>query len=123
MEAAIQVLFYRAEPEMKVFSSRRQAFSDNGIYIPINSENFIEVCMDKYLTMKFLFPIILKHSIWGGNYINTFVAQNLNELELFGRYLLKIYDQFLIQEYAGKADSEYTVEMLCVQSENILMQS
>jgi Carbamoylphosphate synthase large subunit (split gene in MJ) len=132
----IQVLFHGSEPEMKALSKNREIFKENQIYIPFNSENVIETCMNKYLTMKFLqengfeipkyweikeerdlekvdiFPIVLKPSVGGGGSVNTFIAQNFEELRLFGKYLLKIYNQFLAQEYIGTADSEYTVGVL-----------
>lgn len=139
-ENSIQVLFHGSEPEMKVLSRNRQIFKDEGIYIPFNPVDVIEKCMDKYLTMQFLqengfaiqkfwevkeesdlqkvdiFPVVLKPSINGGGSINTFIAQNNEELELFGKYLLNIYNQFLVQEYIGKPDSEYTVGVLHASS-------
>lgn len=139
-ENAIQVLFHGSEPEMKVLSRNRQFFKDEGIFIPLNPEDVIEKCMDKYLTMRFLqesgfaiqkfwevreendlqkidtFPVVLKPSVGGGGSVNTFIAQNREELELFGKYLLKIYNQFTVQEYIGKSDSEYTVGVLHASS-------
>lgn len=135
-ENDIQALFHGSEPELKVLSRNRQVFKDNGIFIPFNQESVIETCMDKYLTMCFLqengfaiqkywkvkgegdlqridiFPVVLKPSVDGGGSVNTFIAQNREELELFGKYLLQIYNQFLVQEYVGKVDSEYTVGVL-----------
>ncbi len=135
-ENEIQVLFHGSEPEMKVLSRSRRVFEDNEIFIPFNPENVIEICMDKFLTMRFLhengfeipkywnvkeerdlenidiFPIVLKPSVGGGGSVNTFIAQNFEELQLFGKYLLKIYNQFLVQEYIGTVDSEYTVGVL-----------
>lgn len=136
----VQVLFHGSEPEMKVLSQNRQIFMEEGIFIPFNPEDVIEKCMDKYLTMQFLqengfavqkywevreeddlqkidiFPVILKPSVGGGGSINTFIAQNSEELELFGKYLLQIYNQFLVQEYVGKVDDEYTVGVLHTSS-------
>lgn len=135
-ENNVQVLFHGSEPEMKVLSINRQVFQDYGIFLPLNPENVIETCMNKYLTMDFLqesgfaipkyweikvendlskidvFPVILKPSIGGGGSVNTFIAQNREELSLFGKYLLQIYEQFLAQEYVGCIHSEYTVGIL-----------
>ena len=132
----IQVLFHGSEPEMKALSRDRQFFVDEGIFIPFNPKDVIEKCMDKYLTMQFLqengfavqkyweikeeedlheidiFPVVLKPSVGGGGSVNTFIVQNREELELFGRYLLQVYNQFLAQEYVGKVDDEYTVGVL-----------
>ena len=135
-ENNIQVLFHGSEPEMKILSRNRQIFTDNDIYIPLNSEHVIETCMNKYLTMQFLkengfaiqkyweisekkdlekvdiFPVVLKPSVGGGGSVNTFIAQDKEELLLFGKYLLGIYDQFLAQEYVGNVNSEYTVGVI-----------
>lgn len=132
-ENNVQVLFPGSEPELKVISVNRKLFEENGIYVPLNPENVIHTCMDKYMTMNFLrengfavqkyweikeenelreidfFPVVLKPSIGGGGSVNTFIAQDTEELYLFGRYLLRFYDCFLVQEYVGNADSEYTV--------------
>ncbi len=139
-ENNVQVLFHGSEPEMKVLSKNRQLFIDEGIFIPFNSETVIETCMDKYLTMQFLqkngfaiqkywevkeeadlqkidiFPVVLKPSVGGGGSVNTFIAQNKEELVLFGRYLLQIYNQFLVQEYVGRVDDEYTIGVLHASS-------
>ena len=132
----VHVLFHGSEPEMRVLSKNRQILADNGIFVPFNPEKVIDICLDKYLTMNFLkdngfeipqywevkdeadlqkidvFPIVLKPSVGGGGSVNTFIAQNTEELELFGKYLLKIYNQFLAQEYIGKIEDEYTVGIL-----------
>lgn len=132
----VQVLFPGSEPELKVLSANRKMFEESGIYIPLNPENTIHICMDKYLTMNFLrengfavqkyweikeendlqsvdlFPVVLKPSIGGGGSVNTFIAQDAEELYLFGKYLLRFYDCFIVQEYVGSTDSEYTVGVI-----------
>lgn len=136
VENEIQVLFQGSEPELKVLSQYREIFEDKKIFLPLNPKSLIETCMDKHLTMDFLhshgfavqkyweikeetelenidiFPLVLKPSVGGGGSVNTFIAQDRDELLLFGKYLLKIYDKFLVQEYVGNADSEYTVGVL-----------
>lgn len=136
-ENDIKVLFYGSEPELKVFSKHRDEFESAGVYIPLNSEELIDTCMDKKRTMDFLqkrgfsvqkyweidseeglknidiFPIVLKPSVGGGGSVNTFIAQNVYELETFGKYLLGMYDKFLAQEYVGDAEHEYTVGVIC----------
>lgn len=135
-ENNIQVLFHGSEPEMRVFSDNREVFEQNHICIPLNSKDVIDTCMDKNLTMCFLrdngfeiqkyweikqekdleevdiFPVVLKPSVGGGGSVNTFIAQSSQELYLFGKYLLNIYSQFLVQEYIGDINSEYTVGVL-----------
>lgn len=136
-ENDIKVLFYGSEPELKMFSKHRREFEDAGIYIPLNSEELIDICMDKSRTMDFLknqgfdtqkywkieyesdldeitgFPVVLKPSVGSGGSANIFIAQNMYELKAFGAYLLNLHDQFLVQEYVGDAEHEYTVGVIC----------
>jgi len=133
----VKILFHGSEPELKVISNNRKIFEDNGIIVPLNPKHVIDVCMDKTKTMEFLkqngfptqkyweicskedlikidyFPVVLKPSIGGGGSINSFIIQNSKELQMFGEYLLGIYDKFIVQEYVGCADTEYTAGVIC----------
>lgn len=135
-ENNVKVLFHGSEPEMKILSDNREIFTDAGIYIPMNPKSVINVCMDKNKTIDFLnkngfsvpryweisdiedlkkidiFPVVLKPSIGGGGSINTFIAQDKDELLTFGAYLLKLYDIFTVQEYIGDVYNEYTVGVM-----------
>jgi carbamoyl-phosphate synthase large subunit len=132
----IQILFHGSEPELKKMSINRKMIEDAGIFLPINSENVIETCMDKYKTIEFLkensfcypesfkitsmhdvelvnkFPVVLKPSIGGGGSANTMIAQSKEELIVFTKYLFNSYDEFIAQEYVGTPYSEYTVGVL-----------
>lgn len=132
----VEALFPGSEPELLILSKNRNIFAQNRIYLPLNSQELMDICMDKHATMCFLksngfdvqkykqvkkqedlleidfFPVVLKPSIGGGGSVNTFIAQDIEELLLFGKYLLKIYPEFIVQEYIGNPDSEYTVGVL-----------
>ena len=132
----IDVIFPGSEPELKVISAQRKEFENLGICVPLNPREVIELCMDKNRTMNFIaeagfptlrywkikdrkdiegidvFPLVLKPSIGGGGSNNTFIAQNKDELGLFGSYLCTIYDEFIVQEYIGDTEHEYTVGVL-----------
>lgn len=136
-ENDIEVLFYGSEPELKMLSRHRHEFESEGIYIPLNPKELIDICMDKNRTMDFLkgqgfevqkyweissekdfeyvniFPVVLKPSVGGGGSANTFIAQDEYELKTFGKYLLSMYEQFLAQEYVGNAEQEYTLSVIC----------
>lgn len=133
----IKVLFYGSEPELKVMSNNREIFEKNGIFIPLNPKHVIDICMDKNKTMDWLklngfdypqsktittmenllaidfIPAVLKPSIGGGGSVNTFIARDKGELEMFGKYLLNLYGEFIVQEYVGTPESEYTVGVMC----------
>ena len=104
--------------------------------VPINSERVLETCMDKSRTMKFLaehgfdsprsiviaklneteqidfFPVVIKPFIGSGGSANVFIAQDPRELRMLGEYLLTLCPQFLVQEYVGTPNDEYTVGVL-----------
>lgn len=131
------VLFHGSEPEMMVFSQAKAALEAEGFYVPVNPLNVMDLCQDKVQTSDFLhsagfavphfaristqddlrsfdrFPAVLKPSVGGGGSANVFIAQTSEELDLFGSYMLTLGQSFIVQEYVGTADSEYTVGVLC----------
>ena len=141
---SINVIFPGSEPELKVISDNRGLFEDNNIFLPINPKKVIDICLDKVKTVDFLknngfdfprsvhvkeeedfdnvdfYPAVLKPSIGGQGSANIMIAQNKDELVVFGNYLLKIYDEFIIQEYIGVPEHEYTIGVLMsMDGENI----
>lgn len=131
-----RVVFHGSEPEMKALASASERFRAAGIYVPVNPPELLAICQDKMRTMRFLeaqgvrvprsreitsaedlrdfdaLPAVLKPSVGGGGSANTFIAQSRAELEAFGFHLLTIYDRFLVQEYVGTPDAEFTVGVL-----------
>jgi carbamoyl-phosphate synthase large subunit len=140
----VQALFPGSEPELKVISAHREQIEAAGIFLPINPARVIEICMDKAKTMAWLTsngfncprtvvvtslqdldkvdfcPAVLKPSVGGGGSANTYVAQSDAELRSFGENLLKLYPEFIVQEYVGNPDSEYTVGVLLDMEGNCL---
>lgn len=140
----IQALFYGSEPELKKLSDNRKIFEDMGVFLPLNPKDLIDKCLDKNLTGSLLkendfntpkwvsisseedlekidfFPAVLKPSVGGGGSVNLMIAQDKSELINFTRYLLQNYSEFIIQEYVGDADSEYTVGVLCDMDGNLI---
>jgi len=132
----VSAVFYGSEPELKAMSAARDEFQGHGLFLPINPAPVIDVCMDKVKTCDFLetnhfnvpayrrvtsakdldefgkLPAVLKPSIGGGGSGNVFLAQTLHELLNFGQYLLSLYPEFIVQEYMGTPDSEFTVGIL-----------
>jgi len=132
----VQVLIPGSEPELKKISQNRELFKKNNILLLINDKNVIDLCMDKWETYKFLkknnlnyppsyliekdiqisqikkFPVVIKPVREGGGSVNTFVAQDREELRFFVKYILKQKSLPLIQEYIGSPDEEYTVGVL-----------
>jgi carbamoyl-phosphate synthase large subunit len=134
----IKALFHGCEPELKQFTKYREQIENRGIFLPINPTGVIEMCMDKERTNRQLvnlgfdspkftristkdalkqidwFPVVVKPSVGGGGSANVYIAQNSIELLGLSDYLglETIADNFLIQEYVGTPDEEYTVGVL-----------
>lgn len=132
----IKAVFHGSEPELKVMSKNRDKIRAEGIFLPINPADVIDTCMDKFKTVQFLInngfkfpvsaritskndldnidflPVVLKPSVGGGGSANIMLAQTKEELQVFGQYLLTMYNEFIVQEYVGTPDNEFTVGVL-----------
>jgi carbamoyl-phosphate synthase large subunit len=132
----VAALFHGSEPELRAMSAARDEIQGRGIFLPINPAGVIELCMDKVKTCDFLrahgfdvsaysritsaedlesfdgLPAVLKPSIGGGGSANVFLAQTRQELMGFGLYMLSLYPEFIVQEYVGTVDAEFTVGVL-----------
>jgi carbamoyl-phosphate synthase large subunit len=134
----IQAIFCGSEPELKVLNENRDIFVEGNIFLPMNSNKVIQICMNKSKTFKFLeennfcvpqwkvlqfpsnlkylekfpLPAVIKPSIGGGGSANVFLAQNREEIKWFASYLLRFVPEVIVQEYIGTPDQEYTVGIL-----------
>ena len=134
----IKALFYGSEQELKKFAAERDRITQQGIFLPINPTSLIDICMNKEKTNKHLsclgfetpkfvralskddlrdidwFPVVIKPSVGSGGSANVFIAQNTSELVALSDYLgLEAQtSNFLVQEYVGTTDDEYTVGVL-----------
>lgn len=132
----VVAVFHGSEPELKVMSAHRGEFARRNLFLPINPTFVIDTCMDKVKTAEFLrtagfrapsflrvtsrselesfdrLPAVIKPSVGGGGSANMFLAQTGEELRIFGEHLLSIYPEFIVQEYVGTPDGEYTVGVL-----------
>jgi len=132
----IRAVFHGCEPELKVYSEQRHRFAERGILLPINPAAVIKTCFDKVATAEFLsshgfphprfravrnaadlagidwFPVVVKPAVGGGGSRNCFIAQSDRQLALLAEYLAIEGSGFMVQEYVGTPDSEYTVGVL-----------
>ena len=137
-ELGVQVLLHGCEPELLLFAANRQRIEDAGIFLPINDTALIQLCMDKARTNARLaelgfpapryvnvtsesdfdaidwFPVVVKPAVGGGGSANVYIAQDMNELKSLAAYLGLggIISSFMIQEYVGTPDQEFTVGVL-----------
>ena len=129
-------LFHGSELEMAVMSRSRKVLEADGLYVPVNPPFVLDICQDKARTMAHLasqgfptpkftevhdlsdlekwetLPAILKPTVGGGGSANVFIVQSRQELLAFSRYLLEICASFIVQEYVGTPEEEYTVGVL-----------
>lgn len=134
----IRAVFPGCEPELKVMAAARQEFDARGILLMAAEQAFIELCLDKeqanqrltelgYAPPRYLkvsdretlaqvdwFPVVVKPSIGAGGSANCFIAQNRQELMALCDYLglENIAGSFIVQEYVGTPEEEYTVGVL-----------
>lgn len=134
----VQALFHGCEPELNAFAEHRDRIEAAGIFLPINRTDLIRLCMDKAETNQRLqslgfssprfvrvtsleglreidwFPVVVKPSTGSGGSANVFIAQDPRELRALGDYLgLGTYaSHFMVQEYVGTPDAEFTVGVL-----------
>lgn len=130
-----KVIIPGSEPELVKIAENIDLFNDNGIYVPINSIELINLCKDKIKFNEFLkqnnfaycetiginyddrspslikFPYVLKPTSGSGSK-DVFIVQTQTELNSIIEYLGKD-NEFLLQEYVGTAMNEYTVGILC----------
>jgi carbamoyl-phosphate synthase large subunit len=134
----VAALFPGSEAELKVLDRRRELIAGQGLFLPINSSPVLEICLDKSKTSRWLadhgfsapptyqireaadlrsvpddiLPAALKPAVGGGGSNNLHLAQTRAELKYMGAYLLWNLGEFIVQQYVGSCDSEYTVGVL-----------
>lgn len=134
----VRAVFPGCEAELTRMSDARHLFEERGILLAVSSKDFIDTCLDKertnarlielgYAPPRYLkvtdrkvleaidwFPVVVKPSLGGGGSANCFIAQNQKELMALCDYLgfENIAGSFLVQEYVGTPEEEYTVGIL-----------
>lgn len=130
-----QILIPGSEPELIKIASNINQFNQAGIYVPINNIDIILLCNNKIVFNEFLiknnfnapetfqifrnnipakltnFPYVLK-PLSGSGSKNVFIVQNYSELTGILDYLEED-SSFMLQQYVGNINNEYTVGILC----------
>ena len=139
----IKAIFPGSEPELRRISADREEITPYVDLLAINSDRVIDICSDKYKTNEFLeahgfpfprslflteidqldrvdfFPAVIKPTVGGGSQ-HVYLAQDSNELYQLLSYLLSYFDHFLVQEYVGKVNQEFTVGVLLDGDGNLI---
>lgn len=140
----IQVVFHGSEHDLEILSGNRDIFEERGIFLPFNSSEVINTCLNKKQTFILLkqkgitipktvavtsekdidaidfLPAVIKPYIGGGASNNAFIAQDREEVVLFCNYLLKHGRKPMVQQYMGLTKDEYTVGVLSDREGNII---
>lgn len=131
-----RVVIPASEPELRVVARDRARLEALGVFVPIQPAEVIDRCDDKAETHAFLsargfvqprfvrvdsleqleafdlFPCVLKPVSGGSGSSNVFVVQDRAELLALGAYALRAAGSLVVEEYVGRADSEFTVGVL-----------
>jgi carbamoyl-phosphate synthase large subunit len=140
----IQAVLCGSEAELKAFDRERADFARRGIFLPINPSSVLDICLDKVKTAQFLsangfssptfrrissledvkgfphLPAVIKPSVGSGGSANLFLAQTPRELEVFAEHLLTTHPEFIVQEYVGTPEAEFTVGVLTAMDGTLL---
>ena len=134
----VKVLFPGSEQELVVLAKNASLFANAGLLVPINSWRLIQLCMDKFalgakleqlgftvpksveitaitdLDSVSFFPVVVKPNSGGRGSADVFIAQDIRELKALASFLhLEDLEQsFIVQEYVGSRDSEFSVSVL-----------
>lgn len=137
-QVGAKALFHGCEPELKLFARERARIEAAGLFLPINPTDVIETCMDKVKTAAALsdlgfevpqfmeltseedlsaidfFPVVVKPAVGGGGSANCYIAQDMKELSALASllHLDQASQTFMVQEYVGTPEEEYTVGVL-----------
>ena len=130
------VLFIGSEAELIAISPHRAEFAREGVFLPLQPDEVLQLCLDKALLYEKLnslgfftpwyrrikslsdlsdipeFPLIFKPSKQSGGSADVYIVREQNELNFFSAYLLERHGEFVAQEYVGTPDDEFTVGVL-----------
>lgn len=133
----IKAVFPGSEPELIELVRNKERLLEMGVKLPVNSADLISLCSDKiefndYLTnngfvtcktylidngFEFAdltdYPYVIK-PVKGSGSANVFIVQNLMELKSIITYLGSEH-KFILQEYIGNLEEEYTVGILSTE--------
>ncbi len=130
----IQTIAPGSEPETEIISKNSKLFSENNIITLTNRYDLVKLCNDKLELSKFLsskgikspktfsydeisektifdYPLLIK-PVSGSGSRNIFVAQNLEEVLFFTKYLIKQKIEPIIQEYISGINDEFSIGIL-----------
>lgn len=133
-ENSIDYFIEGSESEQKILNDNRDLLSKNKINWITNNKNVIDTCLDKRHLSQFLknnnfwhpktfliedlvddceiFPVILKPHSHSGGSNHVYIAQDIDDVEAILQISREEIDSYIIQEYLGTPDAEYTVGIL-----------
>ncbi|WP_339606809.1 ATP-grasp domain-containing protein [uncultured Roseivirga sp.] len=133
----IKAVFPGSEPELIELVRNKEKLLEMGVKLPVNTADLISLCSDKikfndYLTnngfvtcktyliddgFEFAdltdYPYVIK-PIKGSGSANVFIVQDIMELKSIITYLGSEH-KFILQEYIGNLEEEYTVGILSTE--------
>lgn len=134
----LRAAFIGCEPELKIVAQHRDRFAAAGIFLPVNRPEMIAACFDKAICLEKLdaagfdtpryveinnvsdldrvdwYPVVVKPTRQSGGSVDCYIAQDAAELRALAAYMHLGSDgrSFVVQEYVGTPQDEYTVGIL-----------
>lgn len=132
----VDALFIGSEAELLAVSPHRAEFARENIFLPLQPEEVLQLCLDKAKLYKSLtalgfstpwyrriqtpedlsdiptFPLVFKPSKQSGGSADVYIVRQQDELLFFSSYLLERHGEFVAQEYVGTPNDEFTVGVL-----------
>lgn len=130
---SIDCIFTGSEQELIKVSTCREEIESTGVKVFINNSETIQLCKNKLRCSSVLeklgfnppktirissiedaeavdfFPAVVKPYLETGASVNIFVAEKMNDLKFFSRYLLDRGIAIIAQEYIPYENNEFTV--------------
>ena len=137
----IKFILPGSESELLILSKKRSFFKDQGIIVVSNPHKIVKLCLDKGKLFDFLkfknlkvpdfqvvrnikefkkckIPAIVK-PVKGSGSKSVFLAETIEEVKFFIKYLTSRGHEIIVQEYVGKGDEEFTVGVIRLQNGKI----
>lgn len=139
----VDAVFPGSEPELRRISKEADTIRKHVKLLAVNDFDVVQTCSNKFATINFLkehnfpfpktwlvssledadaiqnFPVIIKPVVGGGSQ-HVYVVQDKDELQLLVSYLIRYFNEVLIQEYVGRVDQEFTVGVLLDEQGNLI---
>lgn len=139
----IQVIIPGGEEPGFLLSENAKKINAIGCILAMNSKDVVRLCADKVRIFNYLeskgipipkstevrnmedlkeisYPVIIKPAVESGGSMFVYLAENLEDAELYSQYLLRKKIRVLAQKYLCSEEGEFSVGVLSLPGEGII---